>query len=83
MTWIFTYKKNFLGSIWPLEAMPKILASVSMILPQTMTNEALRSILLRGWSPFDDYQIAGAFAISILWIIIFLSGAILAFRYIK
>ncbi|XP_064650720.1 ABC transporter G family member 20-like isoform X2 [Lineus longissimus] len=37
------------GIIWPIEAMPKALQYISMVLPMTYPAEAMRYILSRGW----------------------------------
>ena len=38
----------FSGIIWPIQAMPKALSYISLVLPQTYASEALRAVLFRG-----------------------------------
>lgn len=66
------------GVLWPLEAIPLYFRWVSDLTPITLALEALRSIMLRGWSytrpvVFYGYVISLGYSlvISILNVIIF------------
>lgn len=41
------------GVIWPIESMPPIIRPVSYVIPLTYAAEALRSVMIRGWGPFE------------------------------
>lgn len=54
------------GVLWPVEAMPAVLKTVSHILPFTIPIDALRSIMKKGWDS-THMIVIDAYAISIAW----------------
>lgn len=67
------------GIFWPVQSMPIILQYVSQCLPSTQSIDALRSILLRNWN-LSHYSVATAFAVSTIWLLIFLFCALHSFK---
>lgn len=70
------------GTVWPVQAMPKVMRYVSYILPQTVPIESMRYILSRGWDPSYP-EVAAGFAVTIGWTIFFLIFAVVVFQYKK
>lgn len=70
------------GVIWPVEGMSKILQFVSLFLPLTLSTEAFRSMLARGWGMETAAVYNGFIAISV-WIIILISLSILMIKFKK
>lgn len=60
------------GILWPLEGMPPALQYVAKFLPNTLACQAMRDIMLRGWSIERPEVYFGLISTSI-WIGIFLS----------
>jgi len=70
------------GTVWPTQAMPQFIRYFSYILPQTIPIEAMRYILSRGWDPSYGIVALG-FGVTIVWIIFFLTSAVIIFKYKK
>lgn len=70
---------RLLGTVWPTQAMPKVVRYISYALPQTVPVESMRYILSRGWDPSYP-EIGIGFAITIAWTMFFLIAAMLIFR---
>jgi len=54
------------GIFWPVEAMPEFIRPLSSAIPLTYAAEGLRSIVIRGWGPFEvwkDLIALGLFAV--------------------
>ncbi|CAH1980264.1 unnamed protein product [Acanthoscelides obtectus] len=64
------------GSLWPLEAMPKVLRCISWMLPLTLATRAVRSIMLRGWG-IEWSHVYWGYVATCAWIAIFMIVAIL------
>lgn len=67
------------GIFWPVQSMPQFLQYVSQCLPSTQSIDALRSILLRDWG-LNTLNVAGAFIVSTIWLLIFLFAALRNFK---
>ncbi|XP_072049228.1 ABC transporter G family member 20-like [Amphiura filiformis] len=69
------------GIIWPIQAMPKGLSYISVILPQTYASEALRAILFRGWG-LSYFTVWIGYVVTIGWsiVLLILSAIILKLR---
>lgn len=76
-----TFYPNLLlaGVIWPIEAIPYWLRWFSYLQPQTIPTEALRNLIVRGWTITETGVWAG-FAVTGAWLIFFLFMASLAFK---
>lgn len=70
------------GIIWPLEAVPVWLRSISYSFPTTLTANALRSIITRGWG-LDHQQVWEGFAIIFGWIAFFIISAMICLKLRK
>ena len=70
------------GVIWPLEAVPFWLRDLSYSFPTTLTANALRSIITRGWG-LEHEQVWEGFVIIIAWIIFFILFAMLFLKLRK
>lgn len=70
------------GIIWPVEGMHPILRYISFILPLTKSTESIRAMLGKGWS-IDSSEVYDGFIATFLWIIIFLTLAILLIKFKK
>ncbi|XP_054159338.1 ABC transporter G family member 20-like [Oppia nitens] len=64
---------------WPIEAIPKYLHIISYMTPLTLPIDALRSILLRNWSAFDDNVLYG-YITSLAYILVLLFLSFVMFR---
>jgi len=60
------------GILWPVEGMPQFLRTISQFLPNTLSCQAMRDIMLRGWSIEREEVYLGVVS-SCVWIAIFLS----------
>jgi ABC-type multidrug transport system permease subunit len=69
----------FCGIIWPLEAAPIYIRSISYCLPCTWAIQAVRSLISRGWSVTHQYVWPG-YAVLLTWIIASWIAAAIAFR---
>ena len=70
------------GIIWPLEAVPVWLRSISYSFPTTLTANALRSIITRGWG-LEHQQVWDGFAIILGWIAFFIICAMIGLKLRK
>ncbi|CAH1980268.1 unnamed protein product [Acanthoscelides obtectus] len=70
------------GSLWPLEAMPKVLRCISWMLPLTLATRAVRSIMLRGWG-IEWSHVYWGYVATCAWIAIFMIVAILIVKFKK
>ena len=70
------------GIIWPLEAVPVWLRSISYSFPTTLTANALRSIVTRGWG-LEHQQVWEGFVIILGWIISFIFFAMICMKLRK
>ncbi|CAG2109369.1 unnamed protein product [Medioppia subpectinata] len=68
------------GTVWPTQSMPTFIRYFSYILPQTIPIEAMRYILSRGWD-LSYGIVALGFGVTIIWIIFFLTAAVIIFKY--
>ncbi len=59
------------GVIWPLEAIPKALSYVSIVLPTSWAADAMRSVMLRGWDA-SHANVWGALLVVFGWATLFL-----------
>ena len=69
------------GVLWPVAAIPNWFQWFSVIQPNTLPIESLRSILSRGWSWTNPGVWLSGFGMTFLWIVILFGAGILAFRY--
>lgn len=53
------------GILWPIEALPKFLASLSYALPTTWVAEAFRSVMVRGWGLEHEVVLGGFVSIAV------------------
>ena len=70
------------GIIWPLEAVPFWLRSISYSFPTTLTANALRSIITRGWG-LEHQQVWQGFAVILGWITFFIFFAMIGLKFMK
>ena len=71
LTAIAAFLPNYMlaGLIWPFESLPYGLKLIGYVLPATLSGEALRSILLRGWG-IKYTTVWLGFVCSLIWIIV-------------
>ncbi|XP_021950773.1 ABC transporter G family member 23 isoform X2 [Folsomia candida] len=69
----------FCGILWPLEAAPWWIRSISYCLPCTWAISGVRSIISRGW-PLTHQYVLPAYAVLLTWIVCSWILASLAFR---
>jgi len=60
------------GILWPVEGMPVLLRTISKFLPNTLSCQAMRDIMLRGWGIEREEVYLGVVS-SCVWITLFLS----------
>lgn len=61
------------GIIWPLEGMPQAwMVTFVRLLPHTMTVQAMRDIMLRGWGVGDTNNIWWGLLVASSWVMVFL-----------
>ncbi|XP_023287880.1 ABC transporter G family member 20 isoform X2 [Orussus abietinus] len=70
------------GIIWPTEGMHPVLRWISYILPLTKSTESFRAMIARGW-PITKPTVYEGFISMSLWIVIFLTIAILLIKFKK
>ena len=70
------------GIIWPLEAVPFWLRSISYSFPTTLSANALRSIITRGWG-LEHQQVWEGFAVVLGWIAFFIICAMIGLKFRK
>lgn len=70
------------GIIWPIEGMHPLLKYISFILPLTKSTESFRSMLARGWT-ISEATVYEGFISTFIWIIVFLTIAILLLKFKK
>ncbi|XP_063225660.1 ABC transporter G family member 20-like isoform X2 [Bacillus rossius redtenbacheri] len=68
------------GIVWPAEGMHASLTYFYRLMPLTVPVEAMRAVVSRGW-PADKPEVYMGFAVSVLWIALFLAMSVLAIRY--
>lgn len=66
------------GIIWPIEAIPRYMASFVYFLPQTLSVKAMRAIISKNWG-FMHPEVNLGFASSFAWILIFNMFALIIF----
>lgn len=79
-----TFYPNLLlaGVIWPIEAIPYWLRWFSYLQPQTLPTQALRDLIVRGWD-IDQTGVWTGFAVTTVWLIVFLAISCIAFKIKK
>ncbi|KAJ8686911.1 hypothetical protein QAD02_022705 [Eretmocerus hayati] len=70
------------GIIWPIEGMHQILRYISYLLPLTKSTESFRAMLARGWT-IENPVVYEGFIATFIWIIVFLTLAILLLKFKK
>jgi len=65
--------------MYPVEALPKILQHISLILPGNLASEAFRSIAIRGWG-ITHYKVWSGFAATSAWICFYWIASIYVHR---
>ena len=79
-----TFYPNLLlaGVIWPIEAIPYWLRWFSYLQPQTLPTQSLRDLIVRGWD-IDQPGVWSGFAVTSIWLILFLAISCVAFKVRK
>jgi len=79
-----TFYPNLLlaGVIWPIEAIPHWLRWFSYLQPQTLPTQSLRDLIVRGWD-IDQPGVWSGFAVTTIWLLLFLAISCVAFRLKK
>lgn len=79
-----TFYPNLLlaGVIWPIEAIPHWLRWFSYLQPQTLPTQSLRDLIVRGWD-IDQPGVWSGFAVTSIWLLLFLAISCISFRFKK
>lgn len=79
-----TFYPNLLlaGVIWPIEAIPHWLRWFSYLQPQTLPTQSLRDLIVRGWD-IDQPGVWSGFAVTSIWLLLFLVISCIAFKVRK
>lgn len=79
-----TFYPNLLlaGVIWPIEAIPHWLRWFSYLQPQTLPTQSLRDLIVRGWD-IDQPGVWSGFAVTSIWLLLFLAISCISFRFRK
>lgn len=79
-----TFYPNLLlaGVIWPIEAIPHWLRWFSYLQPQTLPTQSLRDLIVRGWD-IDQQGVWSGFAVTSIWLVLFLLISCISFRIKK
>lgn len=79
-----TFYPNLLlaGVIWPIEAIPHWLRWFSYLQPQTLPTQSLRDLIVRGWD-IDQPGVWSGFAVTSIWLLLFLVISCIAFKIRK
>lgn len=79
-----TFYPNLLlaGVIWPIEAIPHWLRWFSYLQPQTLPTQSLRNLIVRGWG-IRDTGVWSGFAVTSIWLLVFLLISCVAFKFRK
>lgn len=79
-----TFYPNLLlaGVIWPIEAIPHWLRWFSYLQPQTLPTQSLRDLIVRGWD-IDQPGVWSGFAVTSIWLVLFLGISCVAFKLKK
>lgn len=79
-----TFYPNLLlaGVIWPIEAIPHWLRWFSYLQPQTLPTQSLRDLIVRGWD-IDQPGVWSGFAVTSIWLLLFLAISCIAFKVKK
>lgn len=70
------------GVIWPIEGMHQVLRYISYMLPLTKSTESFRAMLARGWT-MNEPEVYEGFIATFVWIVVFLTIAILLLKFKK
>lgn len=79
-----TFYPNLLlaGVIWPIEAIPHWLRWFSYLQPQTLPTQSLRDLIVRGWG-IEQPGVWSGFAVTSIWLLLFLAISCVAFKVKK
>ncbi|XP_064481240.1 ABC transporter G family member 23-like isoform X2 [Ornithodoros turicata] len=66
------------GIIWPLQSIPKIMQTLSELVPQTLPVRAMRGVMIRDYGAGDRHVLRGL-ASSLIWGVIFFALSIFIF----
>lgn len=79
-----TFYPNLLlaGVIWPIEAIPYWLRWFSYLQPQTLPTQSLRNLIVRGWD-VSETGVWSGFAVTTIWLLLFLAISCVAFKIRK
>jgi ABC-type uncharacterized transport system permease subunit len=70
----------YVGPIWPLSGMPSIIQHIAYLMPGTLSSEAFRAIVMKGWG-FSHFHVWTGFVSLFGWICFYWIANIWIHRY--